>query len=261
MKNLLLVEIVFSWGHMVRPPFVSGGGSSLPYPPPTTLVGALAYPYAKTRYPVEIIYGREGPASPTVLLLDKVYYAVMGYPVKAAVDIVDMTRQYIYAYLRAEHKRNKALWTAAVGVGKTYSPHRAVIAYVIDEKYSGLLEKLAWGITRIGSKEGIVAVKQVSLIRRPEFIDKRRVRTIFPTPRSIALCEEGCTPIYYWKLTDTVYRPTHAKLSRNLIDHYIVPQETPGVYGGSMKIRVNDNGVILNTPYGPIAIPKTLLTR
>ncbi len=236
---MLLVKIFFSWGHMVRPPFVSGGGGSLPYPPPTTLIGALTAPYMKLNKPIELTVNGREPYSPSIELLGKaVYYAVLGYKDAYASQVIDLSKQFIYAYLRKEHKKNKRFWSAAIGFGKTYSPGEAYIAYIVSRDKAYEFSKIAWGITRIGSKEGLVSVKNVVLLEKPEILTSYSVvNTIFPTPKNIAECIEDCSETYFWKLNKDSYTAFYPKKPGELLEPYLVPTVPGKIYGGDMVVK------------------------
>ncbi len=260
MKKLLLVEIVFSWGYMVRPPFVSGGGSSLPYPPPTTLVGAIAYPYNKLFKPVEIEYTGGKAYSPATKLLEHISYATMAYLDIGAVETIDITRHYTYAYIRLEHKRHEERWAAIVGVGKTYFPRRAVIAYIVDNGIADTLYKVSWCISRIGSKEGIVSVRKAMLLDIELDTSGKKVwKTIYPTPRSIADCQENCDTAYFWRLCREAYTSLAGLLPRQYMEPYLVPEEYRGVYGGYMRVRVKGDACVVKTPYSPLILPREVI--
>lgn len=238
MKSILITKIVFSWGYIIRPPYVSGGGYSLPYPPPSTLIGALAASYLRLKKPIEIVVKGRKPYSPAVEVLNNiVYYAVLGFREESVAQINDLTKHYIYAYLREEHKRNEKFWSAALGLGKTYAPREAYIVYIVSSEYVDEIAKTAWGINRIGSKEGLVAVKEVEIVYEPEIVSKEVVKTIFPTPKSIAECEENCTETSFWKLNNKAYTSFYPKEPSELLETYLVPSRPGGVYGGEMIVR------------------------
>ncbi len=258
MAKLLLVEIVFSWGFMVRPPYLSGGGRSLPYPPPTTLIGSLAYPYLKLKNPREIEYIGDKPYSPAVKLLNTVKYAVLGYLQPSTTDIVDISKQYTYAYLRSKYKKDRSFWSSAIGVGKTYSPTHGVIAYIVDDNEANKLYEAAWGITRIGSKEGLVAVRNVRLASLEILDDKGIVETIFPVDAAYAECIENCEKTYMWRIDREAYGPNKKNYTELLIE-YLVPRQPMKNYGGKMKIKPGEETLRLNTVYGPLILPRKIL--
>lgn len=260
MKKLLLVEVFFSWGFMVRPPFLSGGGTPLPYPPPTTLIGALAAPYLRLKDPREVIYLGGKAHSPAIKIINHVSYAVLGYYNNRVTTIVDMNKYYSYAYLRSSYKAKMEYWSSAIGVGKTYSPINAVIVYVVDDHNHIEFYKSAWGINRIGSKEGLVSVKNVKVIE-PRIVDVDGVvSTIYPVPATIVEPRENYREVYYWKIISEAYTSYQPSRYNEYLDKYYVPGSR-GVYGGLMKVKpLKKKGAIaLETPYSYLVLPKKIL--
>ncbi|MEM4889851.1 MAG: CRISPR-associated protein Cas5, partial [Thermosphaera sp.] len=104
--SIILTELFFSWGHFIKPPYLSLGGYSLPYPPPTTLIGALAYPYFKYHGSnKEIEYNRGYYYSPTIKLLEYVKYASLGYLNPRVTQITDINKYFTFAYIGDEHRK------------------------------------------------------------------------------------------------------------------------------------------------------------
>lgn len=259
--SILLVELFFSWGHFIKPPYLPLGGHSLPYPPPTTLIGALAYPYYKylgLNKEIELINGE--PYSSSVKLLEYVKYSSMGYLNPMITQIIDINKYHIFGYVRDEYRGDTTKWTSVIGVGKTYVLSRAVAAYLIKRDYGELFSKIAWGISRIGSKEGLVAVNKVHLIPEPTVLKHTGgFETIFPTPTHIVKKSSRAEKTVFWKITPQVYSKITKSLS-SIYEEYLVPKQIEGIYGGSMFIEVDDSkAVVFQTPYTPIAIPRELI--
>lgn len=256
MHSLVLVEIFFSWGFILKPPYLALGGKTLSYPPPTTLVGALTYPYMKiTGDTREVLIINNKPYSPASKLLDKVKYAVMGYPEPRTIQIVDINRYASYGYIRDDYKRRMEMWFSIMGVGKNYTPYKSVIAYLVDSRYIDEISKVAWGISRIGSKEGLVSVTKVVTIRNPQILQNTRVETIFPVPADlVSNTLENTEKIRLWRLS----REAYSSISRvEEFEEYYVPKHPGGVYGGKMFVEINpDKSIVYETPYGPLIIPK-----
>lgn len=261
MPSIVLAEIVFSWGYILKPPFLALGGRSLPYPAPTTLVGALAYPYVRSRGDTrEVVFINKKPYSPAIMLLDKVRYAVMGYPKPSTTQVTDMNRYASYSYLKSEHRKNMRMWFAVMGVGKNYIQHKSVIAYAVDSKWSIEIGRTAWGITRIGSKEGLVSVTRVTVIDKPKTISSRIVRTIFPIPASIVKTPlRSYDKIRLWKLSRETYSSTSDP--EKYMEEYYVPRHPGGVYGGEMIIEADqERSIVYDTQYyGPLVVPRDIV--
>lgn len=258
MPSIVLVETVFSWGYILKPPFLALGGRSVPYPPPTTLVGALAYPYIRSRNDSrEVVFINKKPYSPAVMLLDKVRYAVMGYPRPSMIQVMDMNRYASYGYLRSDHKKRRNMWFAIMGIGKNYIPYKSVIAYVVEDKWSTEISRTAWGITRIGSKEGLVSVTKVTVVDHPRTLSNKAVKTIFPVPASIVKKPvKGCEKIKLWRLDREAY--SAVKDPGKYMEEYYVPYHSGGVYGGEMLVEIDQGkSVVYDTVYyGALVVPR-----
>ncbi len=259
MKNLLLVEIVFSWGFMVHNPHASGPKHTLPYPPPSTLIGALANPYARSRRNTEtIIVNGEYYSPASQLIPDIISYSVLGYIDGYAVIHEDLVRSVIYPYIKPVHREKEENWFAVYSIGKTFFEGKAVIAYIVNEKHAEELSKIAWGLHRIGSKEGIVTVTNVTVIRKPEITDLRVIETIFPTPVDVAECLDlsRCEKVEFWKINKKLYGSTGIHKPYEVFEEYYVPSIAARIYGGKQVLAPRDNAIVLNTPYSPIIVPK-----
>lgn len=263
MKNysIVLAELFFSWGYLIKPPYLSLGGHSLPYPPPTTLIGALAYPYFKyIGLNKEIEFINNKPHSSSVKLLEYVKYASMGYLNPMTTQIVDINKYYIFAYVRDDYRKDETRWTSVIGVGKTYVLSKAVVAYLVEREYSELLSKIAWGISRIGSKESIVSVNKVYLITEPSVLKQTsKFETVFPTPASIVKKCDRAEKVVFWKTTPEVYSKITQPLT-NIYEEYFVPKPIEGIYGGKMVIEIDqERAVAFQTPHTPLAVPIELI--
>lgn len=258
--SLLLIEVFFTWGHFIKPPYLSLGGASLPYPPPTTLIGALAYPYYKHKnLHGEILYIEGTPHSPAVELLNYIKYASIGYLEPTVSQIIDINKYYTFAYLREEYRKDESMWTSITGVGKTYVLSKAVALYLVKKEYAELLSKVAWGISRIGSKESLVAVTNVHLIKEPIALNKTTIETIFPTPAVIVKNADKADKIVFWKITPEAYSRTKENL-HEILEEYYIPKSIRGLYGAAMHIEVDrDKTVVYETPYTPVAIPISIV--
>lgn len=259
MKSLLLVEIVFSWGFMVHSPHASGSKHALPYPPPSTLIGALANPYARSKRNAEILLINDKFYNPAFQLIpDIVSYSALGYIDGYAVIHEDPNRSVIYPYMRPENREEEKNWFAVYSVGKTFVQGRAVIAYIVDKNHVDELSRIAWGIHRIGSKEGIVAVKDVITIKEPEVMDLHVVETLFPAPVSITECidRSRCEEIEFWKTDKKLYGPTGILEPYEILEEYYIPSITARVYGGKQVLAPREDSIVLNTPYSPLIVPE-----
>ena len=77
-KMILRVKAGLSWGFMIHVPFQTASPQPIPYPPPTTLVGALAAAYARWKdYPETLLFNGRPYSFAVRLLLDKMVRLVL----------------------------------------------------------------------------------------------------------------------------------------------------------------------------------------
>lgn len=140
------------WGYSIRRPSVKERSAFL-LPPPTTLIGALSY-YKFRGIDTDI--ANTSTASATYKLKNIKASAKLESP---ASYIEDIENQIVAPYQkRPEIKFN------IIPVGKVYSPDgRLVIVYITDKITREELEKMSWGIIRIGCKECLVSVEDVEI--------------------------------------------------------------------------------------------------
>ena len=155
-----------SWGMRIRPPATSAGGPSLPLPPPSTVIGALARGIASIKGWGEM--EGEGEARSTAYRLAKHVLAAGAGILEGFVALYSDTMRYLsIPYMRRENRRQPSLWFGAQAFGVAMAANsRLCLAAsfsdsLIDEGI-GLrdLEAAAWGLTCLGSKEGIVSVEE-----------------------------------------------------------------------------------------------------
>ena len=187
----LYVEAKLHWGFACR--LVPFGKSrlALKVPPPSTLLGALAYPLARQLGWPEVILEADGRAKSGA---DR----VLGFSASAHARIrfapsirSDISRVFWYYLLKKEVR------TDAIALEKVYAnplPEEGApkidIIYVIDagraedalgQRWPALLETSAWAMTRIGQKEGLITVEEVRLAEA-KLLDEEHVSTEFYFP-------------------------------------------------------------------------------
>ncbi|ABW02347.1 hypothetical protein [Caldivirga maquilingensis] len=170
---VLLVKIKFLSGFMLLPPHVIQS-SGYPAPSPTTLVGALAFPYIKLMEYPEL----ESNYSTAKYLLDQVVYASFWAP--PYITHLDTVRGFTLTWQRHERLRNLSKIIVCIeknidckkaeeAKDSAYGPLSmpitvyegpAYIAYVVKDKD---LVRYAYGIVRIGMKESLVAAEKMWL--------------------------------------------------------------------------------------------------
>jgi CRISPR-associated protein Cas5a/b/c len=212
------VEGRFHWGFWVRFPNTSKVQPSLTIPPPTTLIGSLAYPLfrdipelGETRLATH--EKDEGIISSAYLLNEAVVSCSICL-MDGAYPVEDVSKYNTLLFQRtAEGRRYLPKYRSGIiTCGKILYPNGgAVIAYLLDpEKLSVLLkngfkekiENAAWQISRIGSKESIFSVNNVEIFDEISST-KGTVKTKFYFPANVGKIEEmdlnRCYRENFWK--------------------------------------------------------------
>ena len=207
MKYGVLVEVEPAGVIRVTQPIFSRSSDSYFLPPPTTLVGALAYGYLRSKHILmDVVYKDGNPYSPAILILDRVLYACAGAePVYTYVRQQERVSTIIYQRevrrrvlakislgeqlsKREENELENALRLAFDVVTRGTSLFdRLYLFYVLADKE---LVRGLYGIIRIGMKEGLVAVNRVEVFDNIGALatDKRvSINTIFYAPRNIVV--------------------------------------------------------------------------
>lgn len=210
------IEGEYHWGYWVRVPGTSKQQSALHLPPPTTLIGALAFPLARDGLLKDaknqnkitgetIIDSRDGQAklkSVSSIFENAILGAAICLSGKAIMweDINKYTTLHFQTTTKDKPEEKAAggrrylekYRTGAIYSGKVFYPKgKATVFYVVDENaiseaiqspWERHLEEACWAISRIGSKESIFSVTKVDL---SEILDKGgdsvETKLYFPT--------------------------------------------------------------------------------
>ncbi len=169
--EVLVVRGRFHWGFSVKYPLQSAAQLSLLAPPPTTLVGALAF---GCNDGIESVDGR----SAAVKYLKYVRWAAFGFDEAIGVKLsvlatADMTRNVISPYVR---RRGEQLF-GVQAMGKVYLPGIRVKLAYFGEGLSQLV-KCAWQMTRVGNKESLFEPVEVDVFKA-EGVDRESFATSF----------------------------------------------------------------------------------
>jgi len=171
-------EVKVHWGWSVRIPTTSAGGSSLPLPPPSTLVGMLARSLARAAGWGEMYTIRDRGR----VIIVSTAYRLAKYLLAAAaimegpgVGFNDVSRQLNTPYLRSEYRVKEDMWFSVQGFGIVSSPSTSLYyALVFDDSIiDGVFsmrdfERAGYAIVNVGSKEGLSHAVNVSVGRVSE---------------------------------------------------------------------------------------------
>jgi len=252
----LRIKAEYHWGYWIRVPYSSKLQLSLPLPPPTTLLGALASGLVKEgllKGPnggklsgelliTSIKVGRRGRVdlrSPASLLDDALITASAALSDKRYAFVTEDVSKYVTLLFQAKimeevgeeripRRYLPKYRTGAICCGKIYYPSGPIeAAYLfdltklenmVDEDPAHALEIAAWNINRIGSKESLVTIKKVSCMELSKSdIGKGVVKTKFYFPSSAGRALSD--PFY----TEVFWRRGWGRLDPPIFEEYVIP--------------------------------------
>lgn len=248
MYKALLVKANTHWGFSIREPGFTAASPSLPLPPPTTIVGALAASYAKLKELPEVINGR----STAAILLQKGYvaYALAGFINGKTTLQQDLTRILIIMY---QKRKTPNHWFAAHAIGKTYAIGELLMMYIVRNDIAESLSKAAWGITRVGTRESLITVKEVKVLDI-EKLDKKIINTPFYVEESLVKPISWARPLEFWELNPDSFRVK--SVPKRVV--YYVPYSA-GIYGGFMRVRISNEASVIKVDEFEAIIPSKLV--
>ncbi len=257
-RYVVLVEATPHSPISVFLPLSSVAAETFLLPPPTTLVGALAFASLRSQGDAQEVETRgeggrkvEQGVSAAVMLLGKVRYAAAGV-LGGYITFKAVERLYQHPYLRSEHhKRAEMTYTVAPRAAALYN--RLCLLYVVEDES---LAQFAYGITRIGRKEGLVSVDNVVSERVEEATTPSRVcSTTFYFPKRLSLSVGGD---YVVQRMPVLSRRNFEKRAEGIADveseEFVVP--TPPALG-ALSVKLSEEGVALRlkTSSGIVEVP------
>lgn len=245
MKYVVLVKLRAPSGISVYYPLASFTTPNYPLPPPTTLAGALAYPYLRTKESSEVV---DGEYSPTVKILDKLVYASAG--AEGWVQTREIERIYQHIYLKKQHwaKLDSAYSIGVKGI-TFYLNDLVYLFYVVTDSD---IVKYTYGIVRVGRKESLVSVEEVyydELNNVVKAIGKGTFETYFYFPREIAVCQNAeVIPM------PKIDRVNFGKTLTPILEDYCISNGIDPVVG-----ELKSGGALVRIEDYDIPIPRSIL--
>lgn len=250
MYYALFVELDVFFDVSVYYPQTSQATPSYPLPPPTTLVGSLAYPLNREKGVLEVVTTpEEQMCSSAVKLLDDVHYATSGS--LGYVTYKSLERIHQHLYMRKEHWKHIDLaWSVAPRGGSTFLDDKLYVLYITKNPE---LASYAWGITRIGRKESHVIVRDVNLFRLEDLAtEKLEESTYFYVPATII---HSCTN-YIEVNMPTLSRENYCAGVTPRTEKFYVP-----MFHDSMKCELDkDKGIFIRIKDMYVPIPKEFIS-
>lgn len=238
-----LVELDVFSGVSIFLPGTSSSAPVYPLPPPTSVVGALSYPFMR-----QFAKEDDGGYSASVKLLDFIKYASAG--ARGYVITRDSERIYQLIYQRKQRWSEEFLdlwYTVAPRGCVKYTDDTLYLFFVSNDR--NILD-YSYGITRVGRKESHAVVKRVvikniddALIPHPEGFN-----TIFYTPKNIAECESKFMSL------PVLDRANYTSTVKPITEEFYIPNKPEGMY-----CRAKSECAVVNIDELYIAIPRKIL--
>jgi len=171
-----LVKVRVFYGTSIALPLASTSTPIYPLPPPTTVLGALAYPYLRLRE----LRGEAKPyedlrqhAEKLKKLLGDVVYVAAG--AEGYVSIRTLEQIYQEIYLRKQHWGKGMAFSVGVKGLTTYADNVLLLLYIAKDPD---ILRYTYGIVRVGRKEDIVAVEDVIIDRLEKYVNGSQFATV-----------------------------------------------------------------------------------
>ncbi len=255
MVKALRIVIELHWGYSVKHPFFSASQPSFRFPPPTTLIGALAFAIASREIGTEILVEKDGLYSYTAELLDDipwVAYRFLSIDPACIAETRDLTRVLIAPYVRRDNVYPGSPYVWAVQIhGKVYAPATEIeILYIVRDSIAGKAARCAWGIARLGTKESIASVRSVELLEVGT-VASDVIETSYSFARSLAEPIEGVYTVSRLPIPSREwYRLGAVRDPSRYLDDYVVPR-------AMVRARVTERGAALKVgSLGIVIVPK-----
>ncbi len=256
----LRVIVRLHWGFSIKYPLYSATQPSLRLPPPTSLLGALAYPLSIQEIRPEVIVVNGAIYSSTVILMDVIpwlCYRILDLDPRWLVETKDISRVLIVPYIRNEHvyPGSPNIW-AVQAHGKIYAPTMTLdIVYIVTGSKNNIerLTYAAWGISRVGIKEALVSTVEVELLD-VVITSEKHVSTKYSFPRSLAEPIEGeYMLVRLPTLERDWYRLAEVRNPTRYMEDYYLPID-------EVEVNLKEEGVAIQVDkLGHIIVPRKVL--
>ncbi|RLG82006.1 MAG: type I-A CRISPR-associated protein Cas5 [Thermoprotei archaeon] len=258
MAKAIIIDLELHWGYSIKEPLYTASQPTYKLPPQTTVVGALAYPYAYVnRLPENVVDG-DKLYSTTRCLASMIKWVSVRNTMAplGPIETMDINRLILVLGIRRAHlyPGSKFIW-GVQPVGKVYSPFQKLEVLVIpSENRVDEVAKLAYSIVRLGCKEGITAVNNVKIIDI-NVSKQNMVSTSYYFPKRLAKNMVGNYIITYMPtLSKNFYRLAYITDPHKFMEEFIIPRE-------KIDVVPSDEAIVLYIPYNReyLIVPKEVL--
>ncbi len=257
---LLKVDLKFAWGWSIRTPTTSAAEMSLLFPPPSTLIGALArgLSYLLKDEWTECIFDQKRKIlrSSAIKLLKFTASAHFGLSTNSigVTPWSDITHSHAVPYQQIQHRPKKDLWFGIHASGKIYSPNSlSHIIYAINgskareflgEDWKKQLRIAAHSIIAVGGKEGLTVTYRAEIFEA-KLVEKESIETSYYFP-------EGAVADYipqkirkeeFWDHRESSPHWSNRSRSRFSRLPYILPIDKITLSPVTVEARLSNEGV------------------
>lgn len=261
----ILISGIHHWGFSIRSPKVSAGGSSYPYVPISTILGALSRGYC-TNYAV-----KDGTSCTEEFInnyKDYIFWVAYGVNEPRLLHYSDLMREERIPYRQKKYRSltrkekgevidNTREWFGVSAFGKTYGESVAFTIALIVSGKEGELSKYSWGIVSLGSKESLVTVTDVRVVEATEG-NVGEFYTSFFVP---AICSEELEGFEKYQLPVVNNYKLSKEPVEGVFDDFWVPVYGPLVGGKAKVSNVSGECVIFKLGDEYLVTPKEGLRR
>ncbi len=254
--SAISLNVKFHWGYSVKEPLFTASQPAFRVPPPPTLIGALSYPMF-VRKMAEVKAERdESRAADVLKLCPWATCRFLDLDPSLLIETTDVNRVNLSLGVRSAHlyPQSPNLWGVQPH-GKIYAPGATMelIYFTYDPE---LVEKCAWGIVRIGTKESLVSVESVE-VRDLFPCDSEEIKIHHLTPVDIIDINSVKGNYIILKLPELKNKWYEFGIrGRNPLEYirrYLLPLN-------SVKVRLNNRGVGVRDSAGcEYALPKEVV--
>ncbi len=260
MLRVVRVKMHLHWGFSIKHPSYSAAQPSFRVPPPTSLLGALAYAVNRSGGGIEVSVDGRVIYSSVANMLDRVLwitYRVEGLDPRLLLETRDISRISMIPYVRSDnvYLGSPNLWGIQVH-GKIYSPALMIdTLYFVKARVAEEVAKVAWGITRVGTKESIASVTSVS-IHEVTLTDLRDGETVYLLPRDVIKEASGdFVVVRLPSVSRDWYKLGEVRNVELFMKEYILPIK-------SVRASLSSNGTFVKVKgVGLIALPLEVVVR
>ena len=257
----ILVEGIHHWGFSIRVPKTSAGGSSYPYVPISTILGALSRGYCTS-------YAVKDEISCTYEFVqfykNYIFWVAYGVDEPRLIPYSDLMRQERVPYRKLNYRKpgQEKDWFGVSAFGKTYGEGvRFSIALIASERVEEL-SKLAWQVVALGSKESLVSIINVRNVDVVEDNASDTISTQFYIP---AVCASGLDPSEFKEFELPVlnaYRLSETP-AEGVFDSFWIPVRGPliGGYGTLTRDKISEDCKVFRLEDKYLIAPREGLKR